>query len=84
MTITTLKRDSRLSSLAAAKLETGSTEGAGARSETAEGAIINLQDLVNISSPGNHMQVSAMEKLQPRGVEFATVRPSLTSTIDGN
>lgn len=84
MTITTLKLDGRLGSEAAAKLEAESTERAGARSQNADGDIINLQDLAYISSQDSRMLVLAMEQFRKRGAEFASVRPSLMSTIDGN
>ena len=84
MTITTLKFDGRLGSAAAAKLEARSTERAGARSENADGDIINLRDLAYISSQVSRMLVLAVEQFRKRGAEFTSVLPSLMSTIDGN
>lgn len=75
MKITTLKLEGRLDSAAAAKLETGFEAKAGALTDKADKAIIDLQDLVYISSLGIRMLVSAIKQFHKRGVEFATVRP---------
>ncbi|MEI6540859.1 MAG: STAS domain-containing protein [Planctomycetota bacterium] len=75
MTITTLKLKGRLGSAAAAKLETGFATEAGAITEKGDKAIIDLQDLVYISSLGIRMLVLAIKQFHKRGVEFATVRP---------
>jgi len=75
MTITTLKLEGRVDSAAASKLETGFTARAGALTETGDKAIIDLHDLVYISSLGIRMLVSAIKQFKQRGVEFATVRP---------
>ena len=75
MTVTTLKLEGRLDSAAAAKLETGFTAKAGALTEKTDKAIIDLNDLVYISSLGIRMLVSAIKQFKQRGVEFVTVRP---------
>ena len=75
MSITTLKLEGRLDSAAAAKLESGFAAEAGTLVEKGDKAIIDLQNLVYISSLGIRMLVSAIKQFQKRGVEFATVRP---------
>lgn len=75
MTITTLKLEGRLDSAAASKVETSFAARAGALTEKTDKAIIDLQDLVYISSLGIRLLVSAMKQFRQRGVEFVTVRP---------
>ena len=75
MTVTTLKLEGRLDSAAVAKLETGFAARAGALTDKSDKAIIDLNDLVYISSLGIRMLVSAIKQFKQRGVEFVTVRP---------
>lgn len=75
MNITTLKLEGRIDSTAAARIETGFAAKAGALTEKSDKAIIDLHDLVYISSLGIRMLVSAIKQFKQRGVEFVTVRP---------
>ena len=75
MTITTLKLEGRIDSAAASKLEAGFAAKTGTVVEKSDKAIIDLNDLVYISSLGIRMLVSAIKQFKQRGVEFVTVRP---------
>ena len=75
MKITTLKLEGRLDSATASKLEAGFAAKAGALTEKSDKAIIDLNELVYISSLGIRMLVSAIKQFKQRGIEFATVRP---------
>lgn len=75
MAITTLKLEGRLDSAAASKVEAGFAAKADALTATGDKAIIDLHDLVYISSLGIRMLVTAIKQFKKRGVEFVTVRP---------
>jgi hypothetical protein len=75
MTITTLKLKGHLGSVAAAKVELGSTENGEALIEKSGRVIINLQDLVYTWTPDIRMLLPATQQFQKRSGEFATVRP---------
>lgn len=75
MAVTTLKLEGRLDSAAASRVEAGFAAKAGALTEKTDKAIIDLHDLVYISSLGIRMLVSAIKQFKQRGVEFVTVRP---------
>ena len=75
MTVTTLKLEGRIDSAAAAKVETGFSASAGALTEKCDKAIIDLQEMIYLSSMGIRLLVSTIKQFRQRGVEFATVRP---------
>ena len=75
MTIDTLRLEGRVDSAAAAKLEAGFAARAGALTEKSDKAIIDLQDIVYISSMGIRLLVSALKQFKRRGVRFVTIRP---------
>jgi anti-anti-sigma factor len=75
MTIDTLKLEGRVDSTAAAKLEAGFAAKAEALADKSDKAIIDLQDLVYISSMGIRLLVSALKQFKRRGVEFVTIKP---------
>lgn len=75
MIIDTLKLEGRVDSAAAAKLEAGFSEKAEALTDKNDKAIIDLQDLVYISSMGIRLLVTALKQFKRRGVEFVTIKP---------
>ena len=75
MTVKTLKLDGRLDSAAAARLEPDFSHAADSLAEREDKAIIDLQDLIYISSMGIRLLVSTIKAFRRRGIEFATVRP---------
>jgi len=75
MTITTLKLEGRLDSAAATRAEPAFADQVEVVAEKKDKAIIDLQDLVYISSVGLRMLVSTIKQFKKRGIAFATVRP---------
>ena len=75
MSIDTLKLEGRVDSAAAAKLEAGFSAKAGALTDKGDKAILDLQDLIYISSMGIRLLVSALKQFQRRGIEFVTIKP---------
>lgn len=75
MSITTLKLEGRVDTAAAAKIETGFAAEAGALKERGDKAVLDLSELVYLSSMGIRLLVSTIKQFQQRGVEFATIRP---------
>lgn len=75
MTITTLKLEGRVDTAAAAKAELGFSARAGALTQKGDKAIIDLQDVIYLSSMGIRLLVSTIKQFRQRGVDFATVRP---------
>ena len=75
MTVKTLKLEGRLDSAAAAKLEPDFSDAAGTLAEKKDKAIIDLQDLIYISSMGIRLLVTTIKSFKKRGIAFATVRP---------
>lgn len=75
MRTATLKLEGRLDSATVAKLETEFAAKAGALTDKGDRAIIDLQDLVYISSLGIRMLVTTIKRFHRLGVAFATVRP---------
>lgn len=73
MTVKTLKLEGRLDSAAAAKLEPDFSNAV--ETVTGKKAIIDLQDLIYISSMGIRLLVTTIKSFKKRGIEFATVRP---------
>ncbi|WP_395686036.1 STAS domain-containing protein [Aestuariivirga sp.] len=76
MTVKTLKLEGRLDTPAVAKVEVGFAAKAGALTKNGDKAIIDLQDVIYISSMGIRLLVSTIKQFRQRGVEFVTVRPS--------
>lgn len=75
MTVTTLKLEGRVDTAAAAKAELGFSAKAGALTEKKDKAIIDLQEMIYISSMGIRLLVTTIKQFRQRGVEFVTVRP---------
>lgn len=75
MTVTTLKLEGRVDSAATAKVEIGFSASAGALTKKGDKAIIDLQEMIYLSSMGIRLLVSTIKRFRQRGVEFATVRP---------
>lgn len=70
-----LKLEGRLDSAAAANLEAKFVAETAAVSGRSNKAIIDLQELVYISSRGIRILLTAIKQLHKNGVAFATVRP---------
>lgn len=75
MTITTLKLEGRVDSAVAARVEPGFSATAGTLTKKSDKAIIDLQEMIYLSSMGIRLLVSTIKQFRQRGVEFATVRP---------
>ena len=83
MTVTTLKLEGRVDTAAAAKVEVGFSAKAGALTQKNDKAIIDLQEVIYLSSMGIRLLVSTIKQFRQREVEFVTVRPrdSMASEI---
>lgn len=75
MAVTTLKLEGRVDTAAAARVEMGFSAQAGALTKKSDKAIIDLQEMIYLSSMGIRLLVSTIKQFRQRGVEFATVRP---------
>jgi len=75
MPVTTLELEGRVDTAAAAKVELGFSAQAGALTQKGDKAIIDLREVVYLSSMGIRLLVSTIKQFRQRGVEFATVRP---------
>lgn len=75
MPVTTLELEGRVDTAAAAKLELGFSAKAEALTQKGDKAIIDLREVVYLSSMGIRLLVSTIKQFRQRGVEFATVRP---------
>ncbi len=82
MTITTLKLEGRMDTPAVAKAELGFSAKAGTLTRSGDRAIIDLQDLVYISSMGIRLLVTTIKQFRQRGVEFVTVRPAENAAFE--
>ena len=75
MTVTTLELEGRVDTAAAAKVESGFSAKAGALTQKNDKAIIDLREVIYLSSMGIRLLVSTIKQFRQRGVEFVTVRP---------
>jgi len=75
MAVTTLKLEGRVDTATAAKVEVGFSAKAGALIQKNDKAIIDLQEVIYLSSMGIRLLVSTIKQFRQRGVEFVTVRP---------
>lgn len=75
MPVTTLELEGRVDAAAAEKVELGFSAKAGALTQKGDKAIIDLREVVYLSSMGIRLLVSTIKQFRQRGVEFATVRP---------
>jgi len=75
MSVTTLKLEGRVDTAEAARIETGFAAKAGALREQGDKAVLDLSELVYLSSMGIRLLVSTIKQFRQRGVAFATIRP---------
>ncbi len=75
MTVTTLVLEGRLDTAEANKVEPGFSAKAGALTRSGDKAIIDLQDVIYLSSMGIRLLVATIKQFRKRGIEFVTVRP---------
>lgn len=75
MSIKILELEGRVDTSKVANLELDFSAKAGSLTQKGDKAIIDLQELIYISSMGIRLLVSTIKQFRQRGVEFATVRP---------
>jgi len=75
MSVTTLKLEGRIDTAQAGRIEAGFSAKAGSLISQGDKAIIDIQDVIYLSSMGIRLLVSTLKQFRQRGVAFVTVRP---------
>jgi len=75
MDVTTLRLEGRVDTAEAARIEVGFAARAGTLKERGDKAVLDLSELVYLSSMGIRLLVSTVKQFRQRGVAFATIRP---------